>query len=388
MKLLDYASRSQRVPCRLLRDDFFRKEILRLLRGGKVAGMQMPRGLRCGPGHSGLMKIVVRIYSPLAITFRPPHAYRMDGQGKRFFTFGLCLWFGATSVMAKPSASELLDEIIRAPGRWSQMCASPPPVPFDVPIPLYSLATPRFHSVSKENLGRLQKRRPEIVAEVVSRLGKIDLMAPAQVIAGEAGSAYSGQDPGYLTGLILQIILELKIVEALPGLLRLEAELALLLKDAEGNKNAKLPPLDLDSPLTWKGYWDTTNAQPQEARVFTARVYQSELLAVMASLLRAERFEPLLRSEIEAYYLEWLKRQSQGPELANIKRPEDVPKEQKRWITFDPIYNCPISNPAWHGCWITNTPKVRLEIRKLVKDYLKSAPNDRPAERPKPINKK
>jgi hypothetical protein len=40
----------------LLRQNRFTKGIRRLLHGGKVAGMPMPRSLRCRPGHSGLMK--------------------------------------------------------------------------------------------------------------------------------------------------------------------------------------------------------------------------------------------------------------------------------------------------------------------------------------------
>ena len=39
-----------------LRQDFFTKETHRLLHGGKVAGMLMPRSLRCCPGRRGLMK--------------------------------------------------------------------------------------------------------------------------------------------------------------------------------------------------------------------------------------------------------------------------------------------------------------------------------------------
>ena len=40
----------------MLRQEFFTKEIRRLLHGGKVAGMLMPRSLRCRPGPGGLMK--------------------------------------------------------------------------------------------------------------------------------------------------------------------------------------------------------------------------------------------------------------------------------------------------------------------------------------------
>ena len=44
------------LPPVLPRQNRFTKAIRRLLHGGKVAGMLMPRSLRCCPGHSGLMK--------------------------------------------------------------------------------------------------------------------------------------------------------------------------------------------------------------------------------------------------------------------------------------------------------------------------------------------
>jgi len=40
----------------MLRQDFFTKEIRKLLRGGVVAGMQMPRNPECCPRRSWLMK--------------------------------------------------------------------------------------------------------------------------------------------------------------------------------------------------------------------------------------------------------------------------------------------------------------------------------------------
>jgi len=40
----------------LPRQSFFTKEVRRLLQGGKLAGMQMPRSPQCCPGRGGLMK--------------------------------------------------------------------------------------------------------------------------------------------------------------------------------------------------------------------------------------------------------------------------------------------------------------------------------------------
>ena len=226
--------------------------------------------------------------------------------------------------------------------------------------------------------------------EVVSRLHKIDLSKPPRVVVGDLSPADSNQDPNYLTGVLLEIVLRLKVVEALPELLRLEDALALRLKAAQSAKAASLPALDLDSPVRWKGYDYGSDPKSQQNQLFTVRVYQSELLAVMATLLREERFEPLLRSEIEAHYFDWLKEQAQRPELAKIKRPSDIPVEQRGWITFDPIHDLPVSSAGWWGpaCSIPNTPQTRLEIRKLVKDFLQLDPAKRSGDSTRDSTKK
>jgi hypothetical protein len=294
----------------------------------------------------------------------------MRGNEKRCYALGFILFLAVGSAIAKPGASELLDEIISVPGAWSQMCGMiAPDLSGDVPIPLYSLAAPLHYSLSQQNIHRLRERRGEVVAEVVSRLSQIDLSKSPKV-RPHASGAYSldksSQDPRYLTELMLQIIQELKIVEALPHLLRLEFDLAAHLKEAESNKNVALPPLDLDPARGLVG--------SGASKVYVARVYQSELLGLMAGLLREVRFEPLLQSKIEAKYYDSLKRQAKSPGLVQIKGPTDIPKEQEVWISFDSVHNIPKVTQfrASSEFSIPKTPEVRLEIRQYVENYLKS----------------
>jgi len=108
--------------------------------------------------------------------------------------------------------------------------------------------------------------------------------------------------------------------------------------------------------------------------MFVSRIYQRELLSVMAALLRHERFQPLLDSELERSYLEHLKKEAQSELLKGIKKPEDVtPKDNGwGWITFDPIHKLPVIK-HWPQ-FTTYTPALRLKIREWVKDFLKLPP--------------
>jgi hypothetical protein len=281
----------------------------------------------------------------------------------------------ALPASAETSAGKLLNEIIRDPGHWSQMCVASPPIPFDVPFPFYSLATPRYFSLSQENVARLQKARAQVVPEIVRRMGKIDLSRPAKQKKDSFSTTDSDQDPNHLTGLLLDIILELNAVETLPELLRLEADLNFRLKTAEKDGGASLPVLDAAGPVRMTGVDSASKSFSQRERTFVSRIFQRELLSVMAALLRQERFQPLLDSELERSYLVYLKKEAQSEMLKGIKKPEDVSPKEKGWVTFDPIHGLPVIK---HWLQFTKyTPELRLKIREWVNDFLKPLPGAR-----------
>jgi hypothetical protein len=261
------------------------------------------------------------------------------------------------------SDSALLEKVLKEPGRWSQMCAGAGTLDFDVPLPLYTLAAPRMNSLSAENLGRLKQRQPAIVRTLSERLKNIDLTKPAK----------SGREP-QLSGVLLDIVISLRAIETLPELLRLEHELNWTLIRAESQGAKVLPSLDLDSPLFWKGEVFEDKTHPDQRALFTVRVYQRELLSVMAALLRQQKMPELLHSEIEAKYAEHVKTEAQTPELRDINKPADVPQEQRGWISFDPIYGLPVREGFRSATFIPYSTSIRNSIRQCATDYLKEHP--------------
>lgn len=243
------------------------------------------------------------------------------------------------SAHADPGAAQLLDQTIHSPGSWNQMCAIPPPLPFNVPLPLYSLAVERFSTLTPENVSQLQAQRAEVVQEITTRLHNLDLSKRAPQTTGSSPQN-SGQDPYALSGLLLQIIIDLNAVETLPELLRLESDLNRQIERANDNPYATLPNLDLDSPVAWQEMDALHPPTDHERQLFAARVYHRELLSVIATLLRHEKFEPLLKSDIEARYSEFLKHEK------NSRTSPTWSYDSTRFISYTPALRHEIRNFA------------------------------------------
>ena len=254
---------------------------------------------------------------------------------------------------AEPFAGNLLDEIIARPGGWNQMCSGGPLIPADVPLPLYSLAAPRTFPLSQNNIARVRARRAEVASEITARLKKIYFFVPSvrpEDLSSETYSRLAATPEGRLalwdnqaygtnrlTGVVLQIVLESKAVEALPELLRLEADLNQRLENVAKDNGITLPDLEFYAEASFSGLDFQSKSYPREHRLVVARIYQRELLSVMAALLRDRHFQPILDSEVEKHYLESLK---------GTASPKFMPY----------------------------TPKLRQQILQFVQDYLKLPP--------------
>lgn len=142
--------------------------------------------------------------------------------------------------------------------------------------------------------------------------------------------------------------MDLNAIETLPELLRLESDLNRRIEALNFNANAPLPDLDLDSPVTWQEMDFSSTQTPQHQRLFAVRVYQRELLSVIANLLRHEKFELLLKSDIEARYTEYLKH-------------EKDPQASLTW-SYD------------QNRYMPYTPELRHEIRQFAQEFLKQPP--------------
>ena len=221
-----------------------------------------------------------------------------------------------------------------------------------------------------------------MVPEIVRRLGKTDLSRPPKRNKDAFSTTDSNQDPNHLTGLLLDIILKLNAVETLPELMRLEGDLSFRLKTAGKDGGASLPVLDVAGPAFMAATDRASQSFSRRERTFVSRIFQRELLSVMAALLRQERFQPLLDSELERSYLEYLKKEAQSEMLKGIKKPEDVPPQAKGWVTFDPIHGLPVIK-QWPQ-FTTFTPELRLKIREWVNAFLKPPPGARQSGDPPP----
>lgn len=280
---------------------------------------------------------------------------------------GLALALGVLATHGGTPAASELDDVIRNPGNWNQMCGMPPPIPSEVPLHLYGLIATRYFTVSDANMARLRRDREAVAQEIVRRLHKMDVPRSPGPSAQRAGFQDSGQDPEGFSGLLEQIILELPAPEALPELLRLEDKLDGLISSGSA---AKLPEENLDSSImisVTKG--DTPRFG---GRLVDCLVIQREMLSVMAGLLRKVRFQPMLDSDYEAHYKAALVSASATGELARIKHPSDVPPEQASWIVFDPIYHVPTYRLGPANATIPFSQEIRNEIRGFVQDYLKA----------------
>lgn len=81
-------------------------------------------------------------------------------------------------------------------------------------------------------------------------------------------------------------MLESKAVEALPELLRLEADLNQRLENVAKDSGVTLPDLEFYAEASFSGLDFQSKSYPREHRLVAARIYQRELLSVMAALLR------------------------------------------------------------------------------------------------------
>ncbi len=288
------------------------------------------------------------------------------------FSVGFSIILAGFNASAALSGSQLLDEVIAKPGNWNQMCSVPMPISADVPLPLYSGLATRSFFISAANRERLRGRRDDVVPEIVRRLHHFVLTRKAATPAG-AGFSESGQDPNELSGLMLDIIGDLDAVEALPDLMRLEDDLNARLVSATNGDLSVVPLLNLDGVASMMMI--DPNVSPEkfqnDNRVFQSRIFQREMLATMAKLLRHKNFPAMLKSDYETEYHKYLKHEAENDStLASIKTEQDIPDYNKEWIWIDAVYHLP-AHHAFKTPTMPYTPETRREIRQFVAEFLK-----------------
>jgi|GEM_PF-1269144 len=284
----------------------------------------------------------------------------------------------------EPNASDLIDQMIRRPGDYDQLCAELGPLSAKVDLPLYRMIVFRDVKLSAANLQTLRDHRAEVVPALVQRLTTLDFLRPVppprdvkfrKPKPGEEGDIPegdaiedSGLSPRALSGVLYQMIVGLDTVEALPQLLRLEEQLRSLIAAADADRKAPLPYATPDGALNIK-----TKLSKRDQSLVAARVTQRELLSVMMQLLRRQQFGPLLTSSYEQAYAKALKERASEEDLRDIKTPADAKAKGEEWLTFDPIYKVPVGyfheDPTFPF-----SREIREEMRGLVQQFIDTVP--------------
>lgn len=300
----------------------------------------------------------------------------------------LLILLSASLAVSAASPDSLLDEAIKNPGGYNQMCAMPAPVKADVPLPIYNLRVSRHFNLSQKAAEKLLAHRDDVAKALAARLAAMDLakLPPKPAPAKESPSfpPPSGFSPRSLSGVMLEIAMELKAIEALPGLLKVEAQLAAILAVAEKDTAAPVPVLEVDgisypADLRTHDYVKlkdgTFDAKPKpnireierEQAILNCRVYQREILSVITRLLRDARFQPLLDSEIEKTFAAQLKKDARSEQLKDIKKAEDIPADERAFVKWDAIQNLPSMGPRAE---LPYTEKLRGQIREFATQFL------------------
>ncbi|QIF04289.1 hypothetical protein [Roseimicrobium sp. ORNL1] len=278
------------------------------------------------------------------------------------------------------TGAQVLDEAIAQPGSYNQMCISPGPIDFDVPLPAYNLLAPRHFFLDADSIIKLQSYRAEVIPVLLERLKNIDMAKLAKQGTKSAERRFdiqkSGLNPEALSGPLLQAVQVLQGVECLPELLRLEEQLHALLLAAEKDATAPLPLLELDSPVSWRELGSKEGTDARKGQIYACRIYQRELLGLIGRLLRKEAFPALDSTTVEKAYVEGLKKAAQDKELKDFKSADDIPWESRHWITWNKALNIPV---YVHGTIVRvpYTEEVRGELRKVAADYLTTVPPEK-----------
>ncbi len=309
---------------------------------------------------------------------------------------------GAEPAGEASSPEALLNAAVANPGSYSQMCDMQLVDRKATPLPIYGLMLDSEFQLSVEVLRTLRSRRSEIIPSLAKRLAELDLMRDPQVseMKFKDGSgtdipeeiASTGLDPKALSQILLKIVIDLNATECLPGLLKLEKELSQKLEAHAADPTQPLPEIQSDagfilgSPTTYQPEF-----QPKEGEEFTpeenakiaalhkrvaAIVAQRDLLATMLCLLRQEKFGPLLKSNFESSFAKSVKAAAKEENLAAVKKPADIAKDEADYLGFDPILNLP-TYPGRKATDVKYNSEVRQQVLDLVNEFLKTVPAEK-----------
>lgn len=278
----------------------------------------------------------------------------------------------------KTDVAKLLEDVIRMPGSWSQMCASPPPVPLDVPMPVETFLIRRHFNINPENDERLMACRNEVVPVLKTRLGELKLEPPPKRERTFGAVMPSKQTAEAYGPIIFQIVSVLNAIECLPELLAIEQKLAGIIERGGADKNAPVPELDLDSGTSRMIRFEAPVKEWERLRAdYSCRIVQREILGLIKTLLIQEEHAPMQNSAFVAAQLREGRKQLEE-QAANVKSEKDIPWRLEKLVVWNPKMHkaVPKDGAALHVT-IPYTPEIRAEIRKIAEEFLRSVPPEK-----------
>ena len=267
--------------------------------------------------------------------------------------------FAADSTPVAKSAWGIIEDVLRQPGAFDQMCT----INHWGAFPAYGVAR-RGRWITPENFQKLRSERASVVAELVRLLKQYRpeplrmhsigtlLVAPVpMVVVGEGhvtSPALAPRNPD-----LLMMLVDLNAVEGLEELLRLESSI-----HAQSIKLAS-----------------AAAGSPNSSELFSTVSYHRDLLGVIAAILRQEKYPLLLESEVELEFRRTLEKRAkaEGFSAASVELP--LTPNQRRYVSLDPIYRLP-SSPN-QPVQIEYTETLRDRIVAFGKSFLKSVPTEK-----------
>lgn len=283
----------------------------------------------------------------------------------------------STEKATTQTGAALLDKVISHPGSYAQVC-DVMTSPFDIPYHAYRINGYSGASFSKANVSAIEDNRDSLVKAIRARLLEIDFSKKPQQPSDDPspeenmdGEAY-GNDPKSLNPLLLEIILNLDAVEALPELLVVEQKLVDGI--AKAKENIKVAPPLVNGWYVAQENLEYKEDEPEAKRerrfnLFQSRIAQRDVVMVMAVLMREKKFEPYLKTSLEAEYAKGLKKQAKEFNFPEVTDPSKAPEEIEGWkVEYDPIAK--VLKREYSPVLIPYTRESRDQIRAAASKWI------------------
>ena len=301
-----------------------------------------------------------------------------------------CVWAAGALAAEKPAPAVNLDELLRHPGDYSQICDARSSS-FPAPIPAFRSIMHGEAGFSTSKLAVIKKNRAKLLPAIAAKLESVDLLRKPQpqppdpsIPKDQQDVDPIGVDPASFNTLLLAMIEELDAVEVLPQLMTLEEKFHTLLVAAEKDPKAPLPQTDGSEGVgihagnllkEGEEYDKLTPEREAEVErkgnVFRAQAVHRDILAIFVRLMRKPGYQPMMDSSLEKTYGKLLKAKWSGDEqLSKYKSGDDIPAEEKDSIKFDPIHK--VAYMTWDPVELPYSEETRKQILELTRSFVAS----------------